>query len=80
MQINPWLALGVFASTAATDAVYVLFNAAVSARRRLPLTDGRRTVSGGYHRARAGRIGGRRPLGGVKVHTASLFAGVQPRP
>ena len=36
MQINPWLALGVFASTAATDAVYVLFNAAVSARRRVP--------------------------------------------
>ena len=36
LQINPWLALGVFASTAATDAVYVLFNAAVSARRRVP--------------------------------------------
>lgn len=35
-QIDLWLALGVFASTAATDAVYVLFNAAVSARRRLP--------------------------------------------
>jgi hypothetical protein len=30
------LAVGVLASTAATDAVYVLFNAAVSARRRLP--------------------------------------------
>ena len=36
LQINPWVAVGVFASTAATDAVYVLFNAAVSARRRLP--------------------------------------------
>jgi hypothetical protein len=31
---NPWLALGVVASTAATDAVYVLFTAAVAARRR----------------------------------------------
>jgi hypothetical protein len=36
LQINPWVAVGVFVSTAATDAVYVLFNAAVSARRRLP--------------------------------------------
>ena len=36
MQIDPWLATGVLISTAATDAVYVLFNAAVSARRRLP--------------------------------------------
>ena len=35
-QINPLLALGVVVSTAATDAVYVLFNAAVSARRRTP--------------------------------------------
>lgn len=35
-QIQPWLALGVFLSTAATDAVYVLFNAAVSSRRRVP--------------------------------------------
>ena len=34
--IDPWLALGVFVSTAATDAVYVMFNAAVSARRRVP--------------------------------------------
>ena len=30
------LASGVLVSTAATDAVYVLFNAAVSARRRVP--------------------------------------------
>jgi hypothetical protein len=30
------LALGVLVSTAATDAVYVLFNAAVSSRRRIP--------------------------------------------
>ena len=35
-HIDPLLALGVVLSTAATDAVYVLFNAAVSARRRLP--------------------------------------------
>lgn len=32
--IDPLLALGVFASTAATDTVYVLFNAAIVARRR----------------------------------------------
>jgi hypothetical protein len=30
-----WLALGVVVSTAATDAVYVMFNAAVSSRRRV---------------------------------------------
>lgn len=30
------LACGVAASTAATDAVYVMFNAAVSSRRRVP--------------------------------------------
>ncbi|HTZ71137.1 MAG TPA: hypothetical protein VMB71_10850 [Acetobacteraceae bacterium] len=36
MQIHPWLALGVVASTAATDAVYVKFSAAVAARRRVP--------------------------------------------
>jgi hypothetical protein len=36
MHIDLWLSLGVFLSTAATDAVYVMFNAAVSARRRLP--------------------------------------------
>lgn len=35
-QIHPWLAVGVAASTAATDAVYVLFSAAVAARRRAP--------------------------------------------
>jgi hypothetical protein len=35
-QIDPWLSVGVFVSTAATDAVYVLFNAAVSAKRRIP--------------------------------------------
>jgi hypothetical protein len=34
-QIQPWLAFGVFLSTAATDAVYVLFSAAVSSRRRI---------------------------------------------
>src|SRR5271156_2793514 len=36
VHLEPWLAVGVLVSTAATDAVYVLFNAAVSARRRLP--------------------------------------------
>ena len=35
-QIHPWLALGVVASTAATDAVYVMFSSAVAARRRVP--------------------------------------------
>jgi uncharacterized membrane protein YhaH (DUF805 family) len=35
-NIDLWLALGVMASTAATDAVYVLFNSAVASRRRLP--------------------------------------------
>ncbi len=34
--IHPWLALGVAVSTAATDAVYVMFSAAVSSRRRVP--------------------------------------------
>ena len=33
--IDPVLALGVAVSTMATDAVYVLFNAAVTARRRV---------------------------------------------
>jgi hypothetical protein len=32
---NPLIAAGVLASTALTDAVYVLFNSAVSARRRI---------------------------------------------
>ena len=36
LQIDAWLSLGVFLSTAATDAVYVMFNAAVSAKRRVP--------------------------------------------
>ena len=35
-HLEPWLALGVLLSTAATDAVYVMFNAAVSSRRRVP--------------------------------------------
>jgi hypothetical protein len=35
-QIDPWLSLVAFLSTAATDAVYVMFNAAVSAKRRIP--------------------------------------------
>jgi uncharacterized membrane protein YhaH (DUF805 family) len=33
--IQPLLALGVVASTAATDAVYVMFTAAIHARRRV---------------------------------------------
>ncbi len=35
MTLNPLVALGVLVSTATTDAVYVLFNAAVVERRRL---------------------------------------------
>ncbi|RSL19276.1 hypothetical protein EDE15_4938 [Edaphobacter aggregans] len=35
-HLDSWLALGVLASTAATDAVYVQFNSAVSSRRRVP--------------------------------------------
>jgi hypothetical protein len=35
-HLDLWLAGGVLLSTAATDAVYVLFNAAVSSRRRVP--------------------------------------------
>jgi hypothetical protein len=35
-HLDLWLALGVVVSTAATDAVYVMFNAAVSAQRRVP--------------------------------------------
>ena len=34
-SIDPLVALAVLVSTAATDAVYVLFNASVSARRRV---------------------------------------------
>lgn len=34
-SINPWLALAVMASTAATDAIYVQFSSAVAARRRV---------------------------------------------
>ena len=33
--VDPLVAFGVFASTAATDAVYVFFNASVSARKRI---------------------------------------------
>ena len=35
LAINPLIAIGVLASTAATDAAYVFFNAAVSSRRRI---------------------------------------------
>src|SRR5436305_12142929 len=35
-DISPLIALAVILSTATTDAVYVLFTSAVSARRRLP--------------------------------------------
>ena len=35
LAINPLIAIGVAASTAATDAVYVFFNAAVTSRRRV---------------------------------------------
>jgi uncharacterized membrane protein YhaH (DUF805 family) len=36
LGIDPVLALGVVVATAATDAVYVMFTAAVVARRRVP--------------------------------------------
>jgi hypothetical protein len=36
VHLDVWLACGVVLSTAATDAVYVMFNSAVSARRRVP--------------------------------------------
>lgn len=36
LQIDPILALGVTLSTAATDAVYVMFSAPVAARKRVP--------------------------------------------
>ena len=36
LPIDPWIAVGVVIATAATDGVYVMFTAAVSARRRLP--------------------------------------------
>ncbi len=35
IQINPLIAAGVVVSTAATDATYVMFSAAVAARRRI---------------------------------------------
>src|ERR1700739_3387617 len=35
-RVDVLLAAGVLLSTAATDAVYVMFNAAVSSRRRIP--------------------------------------------
>ena len=35
LAIDPLIAVGVVCSTAVTDAVYVLFTAAVSARRRI---------------------------------------------
>jgi len=36
LHIDPLVAAGVFVATAATDAVYVMFTAAVAARRRAP--------------------------------------------
>jgi hypothetical protein len=35
-HVDPWLAVGVILSTAATDAVYVMFTASVAARKRVP--------------------------------------------
>src|ERR1700682_2497928 len=37
--VNPLIAVGVLASTAAPDAAYVFFNAAVTSRRRLRATN-----------------------------------------
>jgi hypothetical protein len=36
IHIQPWIAVGVLVSTAATDAIYVFFTAAVAARRSVP--------------------------------------------
>ena len=36
IHIDAWVAVAVVAATAATDGVYVMFTAAVAARRRLP--------------------------------------------
>jgi hypothetical protein len=36
IPIDPWIAIGVVVATAATDSVYVMFMAAVTARRRVP--------------------------------------------
>lgn len=36
IHIDVWIALAVVAATAATDGVYVMFTAAVAARRRIP--------------------------------------------
>jgi uncharacterized membrane protein YhaH (DUF805 family) len=36
ISIDPWIAIGVIVATAATDGVYVMFTAAVAARRRVP--------------------------------------------
>ena len=36
LNIDPLIALGVVGATAVTDAAYVFFNAAVTARRRIP--------------------------------------------
>jgi hypothetical protein len=36
VRLDAWLACGVVLSTAATDAVYVMFNSAVSSQRRVP--------------------------------------------
>ena len=35
MHLDPWLAFGVVLSTAATEAVYVMFKSAVSSQRRV---------------------------------------------
>jgi uncharacterized membrane protein YhaH (DUF805 family) len=36
IPIDPWIAAGVVVATAATDGVYIMFTAAVAARRRVP--------------------------------------------
>jgi len=54
LQIHPLVAIGVFLSTAATDAVYVFFNAAVSAKRRLDFQS--RQTGAGLVLSRAARF------------------------
>ncbi len=58
LGVNPLIAVGVLASTAATDAAYVFFNAAVSGRRRFWAANWSASVRLG-HLAAMGRRGER---------------------
>lgn len=56
LGVHPLIALGVLASTTATDAAYVFFNAAVSGRRRV-----RQPARGSVHSPRSLGCGGGTP-------------------